>query len=75
MAEPHEKEPSSLEKTTTTSVYIQSGRVERLNRGANRVNYETNSPKTMSPSALARYTLDNFLDAAIQKLIADAKYK
>lgn len=59
--------------TKTTSVYVRAERVQLLNKGAIRVNYETDSSKQKSPSDLARYLIDNFLEAAIQKLIADAK--
>ena len=59
--------------TTTTSVYIQAPRVEALNKAATKVSYETNSPKQMSPSGLARYLIDNYLEVAVQKLIDDSK--
>ena len=59
--------------TTTTSVYVRAIRVEALNKAANKVSYETNSPKQMSPSGLARYLIDNYLDVAVKKLIDDSK--
>ena len=59
--------------TTTTSVYVRAIRVEALNRAATKVSYETNSPKQMSPSGLARYLIDNYLDVAVKKLIDDSK--
>lgn len=59
--------------TTTTSVYVRAERVEALNKAAIRVNYETDSSKQKSPSDLARYLIDNFLEAAVQKLIDDSK--
>lgn len=59
--------------TTTTSVYVRAIRVEALNKAATKVSYETNSPKQMSPSGLARYLIDNYLEVAVQKLIDDSK--
>ncbi|KMN16265.1 MULTISPECIES: hypothetical protein [Pseudomonas] len=59
--------------TTTTSVYVRAIRVEALNKAATKVSYETNSPKQMSPSGLARYLIDNYLDVAVKKLIDDSK--
>lgn len=59
--------------TTTTSVYVRATRVEALNKAATKVSYETNSPKQMSPSGLARYLIDNYLEVAVQKLIDDSK--
>lgn len=59
--------------TTTTSVYIRAARVETLSKAATRVSYEINGPKQISPSELARYLIDNFLEQAMQKMIADAK--
>ncbi|MFA0945955.1 MULTISPECIES: hypothetical protein [Pseudomonas syringae group] len=59
--------------TTTVSVYIQAVRVEALNKAATRVSYETKSPRQISPSKLARYLIDNFLEAAIQKMVDDSK--
>lgn len=59
--------------TTTTSIYVRASRVEVLNKAATRVSYETNSPKQMSPSWLARYLIDNYLELAVQKLISDSK--
>ncbi|EGH18316.1 hypothetical protein Pgy4_35723, partial [Pseudomonas savastanoi pv. glycinea str. race 4] len=48
-------------------------RVEALNKAAIRVSYETNSSRQISPSKLARYLIDNFLEAAIQKMVDDSK--
>ena len=59
--------------TTTTSVYVRAIRVEALNKAATKVSYETNSPKQMSPSGLARYLIDNYLDVAVKKLIDYSK--
>ena len=59
--------------TTTASVYVRAIRVEALNKAATKVSYETNSPKQMSPSGLARYLIDNYLDVAVKKLIDDSK--
>ena len=59
--------------TTTTSVYVRAIGVEALNEAATKVSYETNSPKQMSPSGLARYLIDNYLDVAVKKLIDDSK--
>ena len=59
--------------TTTPSVYVRAIRVEALNKAATKVSYETNSPKQMSPSGLARYLIDNYLEVAVQKLIDDSK--
>lgn len=59
--------------TTTTSVYVRAIRVEALNKAATKVSYETNSPKQMSPSGLARYLIDNYLEVAVKKLIDDSK--
>ncbi|KFF42174.1 hypothetical protein JH25_27800 [Pseudomonas sp. BRG-100] len=59
--------------TTTTSVYVRAIRVEALNKAATKVSYETNSPKQMSPSGLARYLIDNYLEVAVQKLIDESK--
>ena len=59
--------------TTTTSVYVRAIRVEALNKAATKVSYETNSPKQRSPSGLARYLIDNYLDVAVKKLIDDSK--
>jgi hypothetical protein len=39
------------------------------------VNYETNSPRQMSPSELARYLIDNFLEQAVLKLIDESVKK
>ncbi len=58
--------------TTTTSIYVRASRVQTLNKAATRVSYETNSPKQMSPSRLARYLIDNYLEMAVQKLISDS---
>ncbi|EGH98761.1 MULTISPECIES: hypothetical protein [Pseudomonas syringae group] len=59
--------------TKTSSVYIRPIRVEVLNKAAIRVSYETNSSRQISPSELARYLIDNFLEAAIQKMVDDSK--
>ncbi|KPW34432.1 hypothetical protein SAMN05444506_12657 [Pseudomonas syringae] len=59
--------------TKTSSVYIRPIRVEALNKAAIRVSYETNSIRQISPSELARYLIDNFLEAAIQKMVDDSK--
>lgn len=59
--------------TKTSSVYIRPTRVETLNKAAIRVSYETNSSRQISPSELARYLIDNFLEAAIQKMVDDSK--
>ncbi len=64
---------SEMPKTTTTAVYVQAHRVEALNKAATKVNYETDSVKQMSPSELARYLIDSYLDIAVQKLIGDSK--
>ncbi|KPC29709.1 Uncharacterized protein AC497_1599 [Pseudomonas savastanoi pv. glycinea] len=37
------------------------------------MSYETNSPRQISPSVVARYLIDNFLEAAIQKMVDDSK--
>ena len=70
---PEDESMSTTVTTTTTSVYIQAPRVEALNKAATKVSYETNSPKQMSPSGLARYLIDNYLDVAVKKLIDDSK--
>jgi hypothetical protein len=59
--------------TKTSSVYIRPARVELLNKAAIRVSYETNSSRQITPSELARYLIDNFLDKAVEKLIEDSK--
>ncbi|WP_117146015.1 hypothetical protein [Pseudomonas coronafaciens] len=59
--------------TKTSSVYIRPSRVDALNKAAIRVSYETNSPRQISPSKVARYVIDNFLEAAIQKMVDDSK--
>ncbi|MDG6392410.1 hypothetical protein QCD77_24250 [Pseudomonas savastanoi pv. phaseolicola] len=59
--------------TKTVSVYIRAVRVEALNKAATRVSYETNSSRQISPSELARYLIDNFLESAIQKMVDDSK--
>ncbi|PPS24298.1 hypothetical protein BVY11_09590 [Pseudomonas amygdali pv. morsprunorum] len=59
--------------TKTSSVYIRPVRVDALNKAAIRVSYETNSTRQISPSELARYLIDNFLEAAIQKMVDDSK--
>ncbi|MDT3239605.1 hypothetical protein QNL30_02840 [Pseudomonas amygdali pv. morsprunorum] len=59
--------------TKTSSVYIQPIRVDALNKAAIRVSYETNSSRHITPSVLARYVIDNFLEAAIQKMIDDSQ--
>ncbi|EFW77329.1 hypothetical protein QCD83_20735 [Pseudomonas savastanoi pv. phaseolicola] len=61
--------------TKTTSVYIQAARVEALSRAAIRVSYETNSPRQISPSELARYLIDNYLEQAVKELIAESARK
>jgi hypothetical protein len=69
-------EPTEEEVTTTTaSVYIRPIRVEALNKAATRVSYETNSPRQISPSELARYLVDHFLELAVQKLIDESVKK
>ncbi|AVI87912.1 hypothetical protein B7R56_04650 [Pseudomonas savastanoi pv. retacarpa] len=65
--------PSEEATTKTTSVYIKPLRVDALNKAAIRVSYETNSPRQISPSVVARYLIDNFLEAAIQKMVDDSK--
>ncbi|WP_346396832.1 hypothetical protein [Pseudomonas syringae] len=59
--------------TKTSSLYIRPIRVEALNKAAIRVSYETNSSRQISPSDLARYLIDNFLEKAVEKLIEDSK--
>ncbi|MCK0550830.1 hypothetical protein [Pseudomonas syringae] len=59
--------------TKTSSVYIRPVRVEALNKAAIRVSYETKSPRQISPSKLARYLIDNFLEKAVEQLIDDSK--
>ncbi|CZT26206.1 Uncharacterized protein ALO61_03956 [Pseudomonas savastanoi pv. nerii] len=59
--------------TKTVSVYIRAVRVEALNKAATRVSYETKSPRQISPSKLARYLIDNFLEMAVEQLIEDSK--
>lgn len=75
MATLRDEDQSGSKKKPTISVYVQAERVETLHLAAHRVNYETKRSKAMSPSALARYTLDNFLEAAVEKLIAESKIK
>ncbi|TFZ34077.1 hypothetical protein EWW49_27030 [Pseudomonas syringae] len=59
--------------TKTSSVYIRPIRVEALNKAAIRVSYETQSSRQISPSELARYLIDNFLEMAVGQLIEDSK--
>ncbi|WP_230848347.1 hypothetical protein, partial [Pseudomonas savastanoi] len=59
--------------TKTTSVYIRAVRVDALNKAAIRVSYETQSSRQLSPSKLARYLIDNFLERAVEQLIDDSK--
>ncbi|PYD07967.1 hypothetical protein DND62_29310 [Pseudomonas syringae pv. pisi] len=61
--------------TKTVSVYIRAVRVEALNKAAIRVSYETNSSRQISPSELARYLIDNYLEQAVQELIAESARK
>ena len=61
--------------TKTSSVYIRAVRVEALNKAAIRVSYETNSSRQISPSELARYLIDNYLDQAVKELIAESAKK
>ncbi|MEQ4259009.1 hypothetical protein [Pseudomonas syringae] len=61
--------------TKTVSVYIRAVRVEALNKAAIRVSYETNSSRQISPSELARYLIDNYLDQAVKELIAESAKK
>jgi hypothetical protein len=58
---------------TTTSVYVRVERVLALTQAATRANYEINASRQISPSELARYLIDNFLELAVQKLITDSK--
>lgn len=66
---------SSDDETTTKtiSVYVRAERIGVLNKAAIRVSYETNRSKPLSPSQLAQYVLDNYLDEAVEKLIAESK--
>ena len=68
---------SSEDETTTktVSVYIRPARVEALNKAAIRVSYETQSSRQISPSELARYLIDNYLEQAVQELFAEAARK
>ncbi len=52
---------------------IHTRRVEALNKAAIRVSYETQSARQISPSELARYLIDNFLEMAVEQLIDDSK--
>ncbi|MCD5996959.1 hypothetical protein KDX38_25425 [Pseudomonas sp. CDFA 602] len=61
--------------TKTSSVYIRPVRVDALNRAAIRVSYETNSLRRISPSELARYLIDNYLEQAVKELIAESAKK
>ncbi|KPB96740.1 hypothetical protein [Pseudomonas syringae group genomosp. 3] len=61
--------------TKTSSVYIRPVRVEALNKAAIRVSYETKSSRQISPSELARYLIDNYLEQAVQELIAESARK
>ncbi|PBK51212.1 hypothetical protein C6380_09430 [Pseudomonas syringae pv. actinidiae] len=61
--------------TKTVSVYIRAVRVEALNKAAIRVSYETNSSRQISPSELARYLIDNYLEQAVKELIAESARK
>lgn len=70
MAKPTE-EPTK--KAANANVYVQSSRVDALNTAAIQVNYKTKTSRQLTPSALARYLIDNFLDEAVNKLIADSK--
>ncbi len=49
--------------------------MEALSRAAIRVSYETNSPRQISPSELARYLIDNYLEQAVKELIAESARK
>jgi hypothetical protein len=70
MAKPTE-EP--VKKAASVNVYVQSSRVDALTTAAIHVNYKTKTTRQLTPSALARYLIDNFLDEAVEKLIADSK--
>lgn len=65
--------PAEEAITKKASVYVQPVRVAALNRAAIQVNYKTKTSEQITPSALARYLIDNFLDDAVEKLIAESK--
>ncbi len=60
-------------KTTPHSIYIRTDRFETLSKAATRVSYELDGPTQTSAAELARYLIDNFLEQAMRKMIADAR--
>ncbi|WP_426154140.1 hypothetical protein [Pseudomonas sp. DC3000-4b1] len=57
----------------TISVHVHAERVAALNRAAIRISFETGRSIALKPSQLAQYVLDNYLDEAVERLLAESK--
>lgn len=57
----------------TITVHIHAERVAKLNKAAIRISFETGRTKPLLASQFAQYVLDNYMDEAEARMIAESK--